>query len=169
MTKDLVKYALRVAAVTHETDEVLNLYADLFSGGSHVSYREVIRLGRLLSKDEKSALGITTKAHVGTDFVNSLNERGLSDLSVASVKISGSCNQAIHSHGQLRECEQIDVKVRLRASNGAVGACSKASSLNLKPVLARDADILPFADCTHPDQCFCVYQAYIDLMGELDI
>lgn len=52
------------------------------------------------------------------------------------------------------------------ASPMAAGPCSAAAALDGKRVTPGSARVTPLADCTHPDQCGCMYQAKLGLTGE---
>lgn len=56
-----------------------------------------------------------------------------------------------------------EMKALFHASNMAAGPCPHAAQIDGKLFDPATAPIPPFEDCTHPDQCACMYQARLEL------
>lgn len=51
-------------------------------------------------------------------------------------------------------------------SDMQAGPCPRAASYKGRVFLPSEMEITPFPDCTHPDQCGCMYQAKLGREGE---
>jgi hypothetical protein len=75
-----------------------------------------------------------------------------------------------HTAATLKRAREAGIDlVRFRASTMAAGPCPKAEKLNDSRIPIKAAELLPFDECIHPDQCACRYQAWIPLMDDLGI
>ena len=55
---------------------------------------------------------------------------------------------------------------RFRASNMAAGPCPRAAEMNEARIPIDQIEPVPFFECPHPDQCACMYQAWLAIADE---
>lgn len=123
------------------------------------------KFGTPLTPEEREALGLTGRTVFTREFVDILSEAGLKDPEHASYVLMSTANTAINVEAKLSELASFgpEMKALFRASQMAAGPCTRAAQLDGKLFDPCEAAIPPFADCTHPDQCACMYQARLEL------
>lgn len=65
----------------------------------------------------------------------------------------------------LAQIGRMGLFAEFHASNAAAGPCSASARLDGKRYRPGTAPVPPFDDCTHPDQCTCMYQARLRMKG----
>lgn len=149
-----VQRALSVAGVTNDSVETVAFYERQAS--SFIDYRELRKKGRLLNAEEKRALSIKTRAHVGDEFARTLNDRGLADIQEAAARVAFALNAQRQSVTDIsRRASAGSSYVRFFASNMAAGPCAPAANLGGSVMPLERAPLLPLEGCSHPDQCAC--------------
>jgi hypothetical protein len=123
------------------------------------------KFGTPLTAEERKALGLTGRAVCTREFVDILSEAGLKDPEHAAHALMSTANSALVAERDLAKLATFgpEMKALFRASQMAAGPCPRAAQLDGKIFEPGEADIPPFADCTHPDQCACMYQARLVL------
>lgn len=102
------------------------------------------------------------------EYLAMLNEAGRSDHKEAWHATVRPCHHALACERDLDQARKAGIDtVKLRASNMAAGPCPKAAALDGAKIAIGRAELLPIEECTHPDQCACLYQSWIGLMDDL--
>ncbi|GEM_PF-2086266 len=135
-------------------------YLAKFSSAGRMDYKTLVRDGEILDSGTKKALGVRTRAFVGSDFFAILNTKGKTDPTEAASRICSIYNRQMECLSDLaRGPSYIDGDRRLKffPSNMAAGPCQEAKRRSKKLVNPGEADLLPLQSCQHPDQCGCRY------------
>lgn len=129
--------------------------------------RSIRKRGTLLTKEQVKTRDIAFRGHLTEEYLATLNDDGLSDPVGAAWVIVRHANSLICCAKDLKRTRDANIDlVRFRASNMAAGPCPKAAALNDQRITIDKVEIVPFEECTHPDQCACLYQAWLPLMDE---
>lgn len=66
----------------------------------------------------------------------------------------------------LAKAAEMDLFVEFLPSNMAAGPCPRAARIGSKRFRPEEAPLPPFDDCSHVDQCGCMYRATFTPRGE---
>lgn len=159
--RELIGRALRIAACTR--NGALPFYLDLYRETSFVPYKDLVRAGPAISREEKAAVGAKTRAIVGRDFFDTLDAVARRFPIDAAVRIANAINVGMRARERLAIVEAVEPGglVDLIRSTGPAGPC-RAVCETPATARARAASLLPLVDCSHPEQCFCMYAAKLD-------
>lgn len=158
------EYVLR-SGLTKGRDCDVSFFVDAFSAG-RLNYRDVRKIGRALSNDEKRQRGIAYRGILTDEYLDTLNHIGMLDPAGAALDIAGPASSAAYTAQKLITAYDMNLWIEFIASNALNGPCQHAANLTGTRQKPSGAPLLPLADCTHPEQCFCFYQARLDEFGE---
>ncbi|WP_162892618.1 hypothetical protein [Blastomonas fulva] len=132
-----------------------------------VTYHDLRKQGDMLDKATLKALGLRANTKLSSQFFATLNEKGRADPVGAAGVIGLAVSTALSASRALAAMEALGVdEAKFLASNMAAGPCAAAAGLDGQTIALADAPMLPFATCTHPDQCSCCYQAKLSILNE---
>lgn len=157
--QSLIKRGLRQSAFVGDEAFFLAFFAthDLSAQRLHMTLR---KSGETIGFEELKENNLGRIA-LGRDFYNALNKRGMADPVEAAGSITRLVLKNIISSFEaqnLRDKIGANVPAKLMPSNMAIGPCERATEEGSRSNLTlADAGPLPFDDCTHPDQCACLY------------
>ena len=155
----LIQGVLLRSGLSLARDEDVAFYRRAHDAGK-LNYRDVRKIGATLSADEKKAVGITYRGSLTREFLDTLNEHGLSDPEMAAQMIAQPAANLIASAKSIRAARMAGIdKFKLRPSNMAAGPCACARAVTKKALPVKDVEPVPFPDCSHPDQCACRWQS----------
>lgn len=164
--ESLIRYALVRSGYTDATDEDFAFYYAAYREGK-LNYRDLRKRGSPLTPEEKEELGIKYRGVLTREFWATLNEAGHANPLAACDMISLYATNLLHSRSSLLAALDAGIELlRFRASPMLAGPCPRAAAMNDKRIPLQDAQLVPFDDCTHPDQCACRYQAWLRMMDD---
>lgn len=165
---ELIGRALQQSGLSDARQEDLEFYEAAARDGA-LNGRDARKRGRALTKQEKADLGISYRGILSAEFIETLNANGIADPEGAAWQICSHAGQLLRSRDQIMEASDRGISLlRFRASPMAAGPCPKAAAQNEGRIPIGAAQITPFEQCTHPDQCACMWQSWLPLLGELD-
>lgn len=166
---DVIAYAVRLAGLVNGNPESLGFYRAAFADhpANFVSYVDLRKRGDLLDKDALKRLGLRGNVKLSAQFVATLNEHGLADPLQSAGVIGLTISNAICSRRDLDRKAEAGIELtKFRASNMAAGPCDHAAKLDNARIRLSDAELLPFGNCPHPDQCACSYQSWLAILED---
>ncbi len=143
-------------AKTREQD--VEFYLEAFHD-QQLNYRDIRKRGMPLSSDERKAIGRRGKSIVTAEFVDTLNDAGLQNPLLSAEMIARPASYRCHSAKDLARLAAHDVRANLMPSESLAGPCDAARLAAGRDFDPDKAPLLPLPQCTHPDQCCCIYRA----------
>lgn len=166
--EQIIKDALLRSGFSAARDEDIDFYRRALDAGK-LNFRDVRKIGKPISSDEKRAMGITYRGVLAREFLNTLNEKGLADPATAAQMIAQPAFSMISSARSIRSTRAAGIDlVKFRFGKMVAGHCSYSRKMDGKRVGIGKAEPLPATSCEHPDQCGCRWQAWLPIMDELD-
>ncbi|WP_303758346.1 hypothetical protein [Sphingobium yanoikuyae] len=163
----LVSIAVIASGFSKGRDEDIRFYLMALKGGN-LNGRDVRKIGRQLSKDEKTKIGLNFRGILTEEFISTLNDNGLSDPEHAAWAISSHASRLVFSASDLRDKARAGItQVKFRFGGMAAGHCSYSRKMDGHVVAIADAPALPSSECEHPDQCGCRWQSYIKMLDDI--
>jgi hypothetical protein len=158
---DIVAASVLLSGLTKGRPEDVAFYVEAWREGV-LNYRDLRKRGTPLTAEEKRALGVKGRAILTREFVETLNESGLSDPEMAAQMIAMPANHRASTAGDLHRAKQAGMEhEKFRFGQTAAGHCTYSKRMNGKVVKIDEAGPLPALDCKHPDQCGCRWQTHM--------
>ena len=166
--REHIQHIVMTSGFTKERPEDVDFYVRAYES-KRLNPRDVRTFGTLLTPEEKAAIGVPANTIIAREFVATLNERGLADPDEAALRIARSSAHRCHVATSLLKMRQGGVELaRFRASAMAAGPCAHAAKQDGARIAIDKAAPLPFDDCSHPEQCGCIYQAWQNIADDID-
>lgn len=164
---ELVGRAVTLSGLSKGRPEDIEFYLAAMRSGK-LNGREIRKIGRQLSKDEKAGLGIKFRGIVTANFIDTLNDKGLADPENAAWVIASHASHLVSSAADLHDkaCGGIE-RVKFRYGHMAAGHCGYSRDMDGRTIPINEAEPLPAERCKHPDQCGCRWQAWTPLLDEI--
>lgn len=158
---ELIAAAVKESGLSKARPEDIEFYQAAFLEGA-LNWKDVRKRGTPLTAHEKKVFGISFRGILTREFVDTLNDKGLLDPVDAGHHICAPAANRIVTVRQLQQFSAAGIEiVRLRASVASAGPCPHAAALGDRRIPIDRAQPVPFDACLHPDQCACMYQAWI--------
>jgi hypothetical protein len=165
--REHIQHIVMTSGLTNERPEDVDFYVDAYES-KRLNPRDVCKFGTLLTTEEKAAIGLPVNTIVAREFVSTLNEQGLADPEGTAFKIARAAAHRCHVAVSLLKMRQSGVTLaRFRASTLAAGPCPHAAKQDGARMAVRKATLLPFDDCSHPEQCSCHYQSWQNIADDM--
>lgn len=163
MKAHLVRWALSTLGLTYPTED--DFYVEAFvAEAGFVSWKDLLRRGEMLSKDELRALGLNPLRKVGRQFVETLTPDGRRDVERAAIRIANTVHVALFNR---RDLDQVAhhmggrTKVKLQTRGGEPPRCERGRAWAEDITWASVAPDLPIAGCNA--ECDCHHRVVLDL------
>jgi len=162
---EVIAYAVNLSGLVIDQPEAIAFYQATFKDHPtrFVTYDDLRKQGDLLDKASLKALGLRANVKLSAQFLATLNDRGRGDPLGAASVIGLAISTALSTLRDLGDMEAAGIdRAKFHASDMAAGPCAAAAKLDGKTIPVSGAPMLPFETCTHPDQCACFYQAWLE-------
>jgi hypothetical protein len=166
--REHIQHVVIASGLTKERPEDVDFYVHAYET-KRLTPRDVRTFGTLLTAEEKAAIGLATHMIVAREFVATLNAKGLADPEEAALKITRPAAHRCLVAAALLKIRQSGVELaRFRASTGAAVPCAHAAKQDGARMAVGKAALVPFDDCSHPERCSCLYQAWQNIADDMD-
>jgi len=162
---EAIAYAAKLSGLIIDQPQAVAFYQTAFAHHPEqfVTYEALRKQGDLLDKASLKALGLRANVKLSAQFLATLNDRGRGDPLGAASVIGLAISTALSTLRDLGDMEAAGIdRAKFHASDMAAGPCAAAAKLDGKTIPVSGAPMLPFETCTHPDQCACFYQAWLE-------
>lgn len=159
--RGVIREMLPRSGLVNCTPQSIKFYVAAYEAGE--LYADKIRKrGEPLTKARKSAMGITYRGLLSSEYIATLSEDGRRDPVASEWLIAGPIVHACANVRDLQKLSQLGVLGEFVGSNMAKGPCARARAYHGEAFDPDVAPVPPFEVCTHPDQCACMYRAALD-------
>lgn len=168
MKAHLVRWALLTLGLTYPSED--DFFVEAFvAEPEFVSWKDLLRRGEMLSKDELRALGLNPTRKVARQFVETLTAEGRRDVIASAVRIASTVHVALRNRKDLDWISSEmggRTKVRLESFGGEPPRCQQGRVWAEDITWASVAPDLPITGCDA--ECDCRHRIILDLEADED-
>lgn len=163
-----IRHVVLASGLANNRPEDIDFFVRAFES-KRLNPRDVRRFGAIMTSEEKAETGLPANLVLAREFVATLNEQGLENPEGAALKIAWPAAHRCHVAASLLRMKQSGVNlVRFRASGSGAGPCAHAAKQDGARVTIAQTALPPFDDCSHPEQCSCVFQPWQNIADDMD-